>query len=122
MYNTKMRNAKILFYGLLTVITWLAVTPLHVPQVDPDWGDKVNHAAAFGMLFFVGCYAYRKALYLWFGLIAYGIFIEILQSFLPFRTASAEDVAADIAGIALGHFALFILNLSRFNIFIKPKS
>ena len=111
-----MRNAKIVFYGLLTVIMWLAATPLHVPQVDPDWGDKVNHAAAFCVLFLVGYRAYRRIFYIWCGLIAYGIVIEILQSFLPFRTASAEDVIADIAGIALGHFAVFILSRMKVSI------
>lgn len=108
-----MNRFGILFCGLLAVITWLAVTPLHVPQLNPDWGDKVNHAAAFSALFIVGYPAYRRVFILWAGLVAYGIFIEVLQSFLPFRFASAEDVAADIAGIALGHFAVFLLKKSR---------
>jgi len=113
LYDVKMNRFGILFYGLIGVITWLAVAPLHVPQVNPDWGDKVNHAAAFAVLFVAGYLTHRRIFCLWAGLVAYGVFIEVLQSFLPFRFASAEDVAADIAGIALGHFAVFLLKRSR---------
>lgn len=116
LYDVKMNRLGMIFCGLLAVITWLALIPLHVPQVNPDWGDKVNHAAAFSVLFVSGYLAYRRVFRLWTGLIAYGIFIEVLQSFLPFRFASAEDIIADTAGIALGNFAVFLLKKSRFNI------
>ncbi len=109
LYDAKMNRFRVLFYSLLAVITWLAVTPLHVPQVNPDWGDKVNHAAAFAVLFVAGYKAYHSAFRLWVWLVAYGMFIEVLQSFLPFRFASAEDVVADVAGIALGQLVVTAL-------------
>lgn len=113
LYAVKMNRYGILFYSLLAVVSWLAVTPLDVPQMNTDWGDKINHAAAFAVLFVAGYKAYRRVFTLWAGLIAYGVFIEAVQSFLPFRFASAEDVVADIAGIALGHSAVFLLKKGR---------
>jgi VanZ family protein len=37
-----------------------------------------------------------------FGLLAYGVLIELLQSRIPGRSAEAADVLADAIGIALG--------------------
>jgi VanZ family protein len=108
-----MNKFSLLFGVLIVVITWLAVTPLSVPQVDVDYGDKVNHVAAFAVLYVVGYKSWNSTSYLFVGLIFYGVLIEIIQSFIPFRYASAEDVVADVAGIAIGHLAVYVLRRRR---------
>jgi len=92
--------------GLLsatTVIFYFATAPIEsVPFAG--LGDKVLHASAFltlaGLLDFsfpVTRFDARKIAVL----LAYGMTIEIVQHFLPFRTFSLLDWFADAAGIAL---------------------
>jgi VanZ family protein len=85
------------------VITHFATAPLDaVPFAG--LGDKVLHAGAFlvlgGLLDFsfpeTGFGTGKIAL-----LLAYGMAIEVVQHFLPFRTFSLLDWLADAAGIVL---------------------
>ncbi len=46
-----------------------------------------------------------RGLLCWLGAVGYGILDEIHQSFIPLRTASAADVAADAAGAGLAILA-----------------
>ena len=90
---------------LLIAITWLALTPAPPPDADLGW-DKANHLAAFGSLAFCGVWAFcqwpRQWPWLVLALLAYGVGIEIAQSFMPPRQADWHDVVADGLGIALG--------------------
>ena len=94
-----------LLAALLVVITWLALTPAPPATITTGW-DKSNHALAFGTLAFCSAWAVwprpRQWGWLVLALLAYGIGIEIAQSFLPPREADAMDVLADGVGIALG--------------------
>jgi VanZ family protein len=93
---------------LLAVITWLALSPAPPKSVDLGW-DKANHLLAFASLAFSAVWALwqrpRQWIWLVLALLAYGIGIEIAQSFLPPREADWHDVVADGAGIALGLLA-----------------
>ena len=93
---------------LLIVITWLALAPAPPQGADLGW-DKVNHLSAFAALAFSSVWALwqrpRQWPWLVLALLAYGIGIEIAQSFLPPRQADWHDVVADGMGIALGLFA-----------------
>jgi VanZ family protein len=68
--------------------------------------DKVLHVLAFACLAGVACWSWspsRQASWrIALGLTAYGVFIELVQSQLPWREASVADVIADAVGIALG--------------------
>jgi hypothetical protein len=66
--------------------------------------DKWAHAAAFAVLalWFAGQYRPRAYWRIAFGLLAYGLFIEICQRSISYRTAEWYDVVADVIGIALG--------------------
>jgi VanZ family protein len=93
---------------LLAVISWLALSAAPPKTVDLGW-DKANHALAFASLAFSAVWALwqrpRQWLRLVAVLLAYGIGIEIAQSFLPPREADWHDVVADSVGIVLGLLA-----------------
>ena len=72
-------------------------------QVPVDNGDKFLHALAFFSLAFLMDFAFPARGY-WLSkvlpLMAFGIFIEVVQSFLPWRSADVTDFLADCVGIA----------------------
>ncbi len=94
--------AKTLFYLTLFAVTVLAFVPTYEALPDAvSVSDVLNHFAAFTVLFFLHLPAFpampthRRILLL----IAYGVFIEAVQHFLPARSASAEDIAVDTAAV-----------------------
>jgi VanZ family protein len=98
-----------LLLGLLFVaITWLALVPDPPRGLSTGW-DKSNHLLAFASLAFTAVWACWPRPRQWWLLVvvmlAYGVGIEIAQSFLPPRSADAADVLADGIGIALGLLA-----------------
>lgn len=99
---------RVLLALMLAVITWLALSPAPPETMNTGW-DKANHALAFGALAFSAVWALwqrpRQWVWLVLALLAYGVFIEIAQSFLPPREADWHDVVADSVGIALGLLA-----------------
>ncbi|XHS76338.1 VanZ family protein [Burkholderiaceae bacterium UC74_6] len=105
-----LRLSRLCFFVLLVVISWLAFTPHPPPQADLGW-DKLNHFSAFSTLMVFAAWSWpqhwRRAP---LGLLTYGGFIEIVQSFIPGRDGEWADLLADAIGIALG-VALFALVL-----------
>jgi VanZ family protein len=72
--------------------------------LDTGW-DKLNHVLAFAAPAFAGLAAgagrgSRRVL--WLGLLAWGAAIEVLQIWIPPRSADLLDWMADGLGIALG--------------------
>jgi VanZ family protein len=70
-----------------------------------DWfpqADKLRHAATFMFLWLLGQRARIPAPRLAVLLLAFGVGIEVAQSFTPDREASSLDVLADSVGILLG--------------------
>jgi len=72
-----------------------------------DWFggiDKWAHALAFAGLavWFAGQYRPRAYWRIAFGLLAYGLLIELCQRSLSYRSAEWYDVVADVVGIGLG--------------------
>lgn len=96
---------RLLLAVLLVAITWLALVPAPPRTLTTGW-DKSNHALAFASLAFAAVWALWQQPRHWprlvLALVAYGIAIEIAQSFLPPREADWHDVVADSVGIALG--------------------
>lgn len=80
--------------------------------------DKLAHFAAFlilGILFFrayhpLGLKIYRLVLLTLISSTLFGILIEIHQHYLPYRSAEAMDVAADVAGCLAGIGAVAIFS------------
>jgi VanZ family protein len=104
---------RLILTAVLIVVTHLATTPLQYPVIKHIL-DKANHVMAFYVLALLIDFSFPKSQ---FGagklglLLIYGSLIEVIQSFLPHRTASAVDVLADGLGVAC--YALSIPILRR---------
>jgi VanZ family protein len=91
----------------LAVITHLATTRLNYPVVQ-ELNDKLSHIFAFYVLALLTEFSFPKRR---FGssqvlvLMGYGLLIEIVQYFLPYRTFSLYDWAADGIGLAIYWFS-----------------
>jgi VanZ family protein len=81
------------------IFPWLAGGGTSLPNVD-----KWMHGLAFAMLalWFTGQYARSSYVRIAIMLLTYGLLIEVVQSFVPYRSAEFADLAADAAGIGIG--------------------
>ena len=103
---------KLGFWVPFAVCTYLALAP-QPPQVDMfRLSDIFAHAFAFAYLTFAFRVAYqnRSAAHTFVVLLAYGVLIEVVQSFEAERSAEIKDLLVDVAGIGLG---LLIARLGR---------
>lgn len=98
------------FWLPLSLCTYLALTP-SPPQAALHVTDVTLHTLAFTYLTFALGLAYpgtsRWRLVGW--MFAYGLMLEVLQSFEPARSAELKDLAVDVGGILLG---LLLLRLA----------
>jgi len=91
----------------LIITMYLATTQQEFPVID-DTNDKVKHVLAFYVLAFLADYSVPKVRFnLSKGLtiLGYGLLIEVIQYFLPYREFSLFDLAADGVGIAVYAFS-----------------
>ncbi len=98
------RVSRTAFYlGLLLLIA-LSLLP---PDALPSTGlwDKAGHTLAYTLLAATGSIAHR-GLRAWVlvaaGLLILGAALEVVQSVLPGRVASLQDIVANAIGVALG--------------------
>lgn len=67
--------------------------------------DKIGHLGSFFCLSYLTHLAFKPRWYLLvITLAGYGIFIELVQSTLPYRSASIADFVADMFGVLLFYF------------------
>jgi VanZ family protein len=94
--------AFILFFTLIA-IEFLATTPLEFKPIENSW-DKANHAFAFAVLYIILSLSFQrfKIKTRIFLLLLFGVQIEVVQSFIPYRDASLLDIFADSVGIIIG--------------------
>ena len=73
-------------------------------RISPlSWNDKFLHLLVFAVLYFGGLQVYSgQAFRLFWGLLVFGVGIEIVQAYTPWRQAEIADLVADIAGLILG--------------------
>lgn len=96
-------------------IAYLAVQPSNVTLVD-DFNDKSKHILAFFVLT-VGLLRYWRLSWAStaLALLAFGVGIEVVQSFIPGRTATPWDLVANCIGFALGWASFqFLARADRF--------
>ena len=90
---------------LMVLVCVLAFVP-QPPTLDVVDGDKLQHIVAFACL--AGCAAlstgpgWRSAAGITLAMLCFGIFIELVQSRIPSRSAEWQDVVADTVGILTG--------------------
>lgn len=100
----------------MVVIIYLATTHESFPAID-EANDKLNHVLAFYVLAFLADYSAPKAgflLYKGLPILGYGLLIEMIQYFLPYREFSVLDLVAD--GIGIAAYVLSRPLLSRLDI------
>ena len=104
--------ARASFWGVLLFVSYNAFAP--PDQVSaPSVSDVVLHAGAFATLTALLLAGYEKV-GLWRAIVAmllYGGAIEVVQSFLPERSAEWKDFAVD--AVAIGAAVLFYQLLGR---------
>ncbi len=104
---------------MLAVVSWFAFAPVQFDDGDLPL-DKGRHLVAFGALTWVAVQAFAQATrgraVAWriaAALLAYGVFIELVQSQIPGRAASIWDVLADALGIGVGLLAARVFSVVR---------
>jgi VanZ family protein len=95
-------TSRLVFYSAIVVGCYLAFSPggngLH-----SYFNDKLMHAVGFFVMTVLAHLAHPQTWRKWpvFGLIAFGLAIELVQGYLPYRSFSMWDWTADIFGILL---------------------
>nr|MDA3898731.1 VanZ family protein [Desulfobacteraceae bacterium] len=105
----------------VTGILILATTPLEYPVVS-GINDKLNHIFAFFVLSLLADFSFPGKKFfssIFLPLMVYGVAIETIQYFLPYRMFSLFDVAADALGIVLYWISLPLMKKSMNTIFHK---
>ena len=98
-------------WGWAATIVWLSLTP-SPPQVDVQFGDKIGHFGAYGLLMLWFCILYpalRARGFHAIGFIAMGIGLEFVQGWLGYRTFDVMDMAANTIGVLLGWVGALLL-------------
>lgn len=113
MNRAVLRVLRIALAIAVLAILHLATTQRSYPVVE-DLNDKVSHVLAFAALALLADFSFPARR---FGagkvvaLLAFGLLIEVVQYFLPYRQSSVFDWLADAVGIAA--YALCIPLLRR---------
>ena len=96
------RIYRLVFLLLVLFISYAAVTPVEGGASVP-YIDKLLHFVAFLILTFFMDLSIKKPLLLskaaLFFLISYAFLIELVQYFLPYRSAEVFDFISDLLGI-----------------------
>ena len=85
------------------IILYLTTTPTDY-EVVKNINDKLSHAFAFLVLSLLADFSFPGYKFSWAKtcpLFAYGMMIECIQYFLPYRSFSLLDIAADTLGISI---------------------
>jgi VanZ family protein len=87
----------------LIVITYLTTTSVEY-SVAEQVSDKLSHALAFLGLSLLADFSFPASRFSWqkiVPLFSYGVLLECIQYFLPYRNFSLLDMLADAAGIGI---------------------
>ena len=98
----------------LLVSTYMATAPAGT-AVGASVNDKLAHLITFFGLAWLADFSFPRGRFGWskiLPLLAYGLLIEIIQFFLPYRTFSLLDLIADAAGIVLYGITLLLMDCS----------
>jgi len=103
--------------SLALIVTTYATTAELTHPAATDVNDKFAHLASFFVLSLLADLAFPKRGFdwlIWTPLIAYGLLIEIIQYYIPYRSFSLLDWAADSGGILLYGLAVLWIKHTHF--------
>ena len=96
--------AKVVFGLYLLIFMYLGTVKLS-DQVAASFNDLVAHAVGYALLMIVAVFAFAnksKFVALAIFCFAYSVLIEFIQYFIPYRTLSLADIAANGVGVVVG--------------------
>ena len=97
------------FYILFLISLYLFFAPFNDdPEIFPHL-DKIVHFSIFFLMTFFLIVGRLKRNYALIFCIIYALFIEIVQTFLNYRTGSIFDFISDILGVTFAIFFIFFL-------------
>lgn len=109
----------------LAIIGIFILSVIKIDQPLPGGlSDKFYHGLAFFALSSLANISFPKSgftLYQYLPLFLYGILIELVQYFLPYRSFSIADILADAMGIFL-YYIIFRIFLSLDFVFYRGKT
>ena len=92
---------------LVSAVVYLSLTP-SPPELEIDHGDKLGHVAAYAVITFWFMQIYDRTpsrLRIALAFAVMGIVLEVVQGYGGHRTFDVQDMAANVAGVALGWLA-----------------
>lgn len=106
--------SRLIFYSALLVGTFMAFAPAN-ESVHQHVNDKLMHGLGFFLFAMFSHFAHPRvsALYPMIGLSLFGLGIELVQAYLPYRSFSWMDWFADLAGIGAYYFVCARFYFSR---------
>ena len=112
-----MKQSKIWYYLTLAVLLGITILSLLPPKsgVEIQSNDKINHFVAYAVLSFCSLTSAQGKRF-WRILllcIAYGIFMEFAQGFVPGREQSMLDALANTLGVGIGWLMFRLINRSK---------
>ncbi|MCE1246028.1 MAG: VanZ family protein [Firmicutes bacterium] len=104
------KASKIVFFVYIAIVLFMSFYRFG-PDIQTG-NDKINHAAAFVVFAVLYYFAWNScSLPAIFGYgMGLGIFIEIVQYFLKYRSAEFGDLLSDLAGLAVGFMIVKFLS------------
>jgi len=103
---------KVLFVIIGVVLLYLTLMPSVHYHTHHRHIDKVFHFIGFGAFAFAYMLAFPKVKAYWVIMVSMGlgVFVELVQSFIPHRAFSYWDMVADLLGIL---FAVIVISMIR---------
>lgn len=115
MYGLAKNTARGLFFILLILIAYLALTPVSHSVSTLCW-DKLNHLAAYFCLGVLADIAFRTGERLFpklLLLMAYSALIETAQQYIPARQFSLFDILANALGLLMAAALIHALKKTK---------
>jgi VanZ family protein len=100
---------------LILVISIVLITILSIQEIEIqssiNFSDKLLHFFCFLYLIIISWLSriINKELWLYVIVLAYGILIEIIQIYIPYRSFEFLDIFADFLGVLVGNFLIILL-------------
>lgn len=111
--KNKIRIYRTIFFAYIIVVLILSVIPS--PEGLRIGGDKLKHVMAFVVFTFLIFISYKdmKFVYIFLWGLGFGILIEFIQYFVPWRSTEMLDVLADVGGIMIGLIVVTLIKKRR---------